>query len=337
MTDSAAVKFIEEDGEWFIEGLIMPVGGPLRGNDLTGSHFPSSKDWDYCADWFPNGGRPGLYRHGFDDQLKLSVVGREVKSWKDDKGVWLRAQIDKAHEYAAEIKQLLDDGLLSLSSGAVDHLVKIAAKSGEIQVWPWVEWSLVPNPANPEALLYQVKSSDAFGHLGASITITDGTKDYSEAADDASWASSLRGSLTTLLGSETDDPEQARLLRQAIAYLDRFIASETDEIGTPEDQAESQATGYTETTTTTVAYASTDGKRTALPLTAQSLHDAAIASGAKCAPDEPSAPSLTITAGKSAPEPDGTPADDLDVNALVQLATKSAAAVGRSVAERMLG
>lgn len=184
MTD--AVKFTETpEGDWIIEGLIMPVGGPINGQDLTGSHF--TKSTDYAADWFPDGGRPGLYAHGFDPALGRSVIGREIKSWKDDKGVWLRAQIDKAHAYAAEIKQLLDDKKLSLSSGAVDHLTRIAAKSGEITVWPWVEWSLVPNPANPEALLYQVKSTDAVGHIveaGAEVPTAIKTEPEQVAATD---------------------------------------------------------------------------------------------------------------------------------------------------------
>ncbi len=159
-----AVKLVgETDDAWIIEGLILPIGGPINGQDLTGTHF--TKDTDFALDWFPDGGRPGLYRHGFDPEVGISVVGRETKSWSDERGRWLRAQIDKAHEYAAEIKQLLDEGLLSLSSGAVDHLVQIASKSGEIVRWPWVEWSLVPNPANPEAIVYQVKSTEAAAHL----------------------------------------------------------------------------------------------------------------------------------------------------------------------------
>lgn len=158
-----AVKFVDE-ANWIIEGLILPFGGGLPdGNDLTGSHF--TKSTDFCEEWFPDGGRPGLYAHGFDADLKTSVVGREIGSWKDDKGRWLRAQIDKAHEYAAEIKELIDNGLLHLSSGAVDHLVAIKAKTGEIERWPFVEWSLVPNPANPEAVAYNVKSTDAIAHL----------------------------------------------------------------------------------------------------------------------------------------------------------------------------
>src|SRR3990167_3584415 len=182
MTD--AVKFIEEGGDWFIEGLILPLGGPVirTGNDFTGSRF--TKDTDFCLDWFPDGGRPGLYSHGFDPDLEASVIGREVKSYDvKGRGRWLRAQIDKAHEYAAEIKQLVEKGLVGLSSGAVDHLTVIAA-GGAIKRWPWVEGSLTPIPANPEAIAYSVKSADAIAHLAVlGVAAPDAIKEVEAPAE----------------------------------------------------------------------------------------------------------------------------------------------------------
>jgi len=299
MTTTSTVKFIEEDGDWFIEGLIMPVGGPLGGNDFTGSHFPAKKNWDYAAAWFPNGGRPGLYAHGFDEALGLSVIGREIKSWKDAKGVWLRAQIDKAHEYAAEIKQLLDEGLISLSSGAVDHLVKINAKSGEIQVWPWVEWSLVPNPAHPEAVVYQVKSADAIAHLAVIGTEPpDAVKDV--AAEDE-------------LPPEPEGEPDEQIAEQPADVADEAIKMSTAEMGQMMmAQMVSAVTGA---------------------LTPQALHDAAKASGASCEPmgemeakSEP-APLLAV-AGKSA---ETEPAIDLDA-LQARLSAKAVA-----VAKELLG
>ena len=262
MSDTPAIRSFEEDGNWYIEGLVMPVGGPLRGQDLTGTHF--TKSTDYALDWFPDGGRPGLYRHGFDETLGLSVVGREVKSWKDAKGTWLQAQMDKAHEYASEIKQLLDEKVLSLSSGAVDHLVRIAAKSGAIEVWPWVEWSLVPNPANPEALLYQVKSTDAVAHL--TETGTEVPQPVLAIKDEAPDEATLAEILPTV--PEGDDVMVS--LTVTLKQLEAMTAIE--------------------------------GAIKAIPLTPQALHDAASASGAKCAGEaaEPEpAPVLAIRAGNN--------------------------------------
>jgi len=138
----------------------VPFTGPIEGDkDLYNTRFSPSTD--LALDWFPDGGRPGLYSHGFDEELQTEVIGREIRSWVDDKGRWMEAQLDKAHRYADEIMQLVDSGALALSSGAVDHLVKINRATRDVERWPWVEWSLVPNPGNPEALIYHVRSSDA--------------------------------------------------------------------------------------------------------------------------------------------------------------------------------
>jgi hypothetical protein len=157
-----AVRFVDRD-KGIIEGLIVPYFGPIDGDkDLFGTRF--SKDTDLALDWFPDGGRPGLYSHGHDDDLEMEVVGREVRSYETPQGRWLEAQLDKAHRYSAEIMELVDKGALALSSGSIDHLVKINRSTRDVEKWPWVEWSLVPNPGNPEALIYSVRSADAISH-----------------------------------------------------------------------------------------------------------------------------------------------------------------------------
>jgi hypothetical protein len=158
-----AVRFIDR-AKGIIRGLIVPYTGPIGGDkDLYGTRF--SANTDLALDWFPDGGRPGLYAHGFDDDLQTEVVGREIRSWEEPgRGRWLEAQIDVAHRYATEIMELVDKGMLALSSGAVDHLVRINRSTRDVERWPWVEWSLVPNPGNPEALIYHVRSADAVMH-----------------------------------------------------------------------------------------------------------------------------------------------------------------------------
>lgn len=158
-----AVRFVDRD-EGIIEGLIVPFFGPIGGDkDLYGTRF--SKDTDFALDWFPDGGRPGLYAHGFDDELQLEVIGRELPGTRAiDKGLWMKAQLDKAHRFAEEITGLLDQGALSFSSGTIDHLMRINSASRDVERWPWVEWSLVPNPGNPEARVYSIRSIDAVKH-----------------------------------------------------------------------------------------------------------------------------------------------------------------------------
>lgn len=165
MTDNqeAAVRFVDR-GEGIIEGLVIPFFGPIEGDkDLYGTRF--SPDTDFAMEWWPEGGRPGLYSHGFDEELELEVIGRELPGTRmTDKGVWMRAQLDKAHRYAEEILELVEQGALAFSSGTIDHLMKVNRATRDVERWPWVEWSLVPNPGNPEARIYSVRSTDAIKH-----------------------------------------------------------------------------------------------------------------------------------------------------------------------------
>lgn len=62
---------------------------------------------------------------------------------------------------------------------------------------------------------------------------------WSSAASDAASATYALSTVLGLLGEEADDAAQSGFLKAAIAALQSFIASEADEIGTPEDVAES--------------------------------------------------------------------------------------------------
>lgn len=296
--------FVKETPDaWIYEGLAIPYGGPAAGQDLTGSHF--TKDTDLCLDWFPDGGRPLLYRHGFDAALKTDVIGREIGAVReDDKGRWYQLQIDKAKEYAAEVKGLADAGVLALSSGAVDHLSTIAAKTGEITKWPWVELSLVPNPANPEALVYRVKSTDAVERL-------------------------------TIVG--TDEPEamaEAVKLAEVIEAVDEHLFHESERTS---PKAEPEPTVEPEAPEEPVAVASTDavreGRRHSTSDLAhlQSIHDAAKALGADCAPSEKSLDGpvarLVITGTTAAKE-------EVDLEELTDRMSKLATAKAQEVLGR---
>jgi hypothetical protein len=142
-----AVKFIK-GSQTEIEGVLLPYGGPFNGSDLAGERF--TKSTDFCLDWFP-AERPLLYHHGLDADAGVAVVGR-IKSIevKDDLGGWMQAQLDASSKYYEAIKELIEQGALGLSSGAMAHLVQ-TTKTGEITRWPLVEGSLTPTPCNPYA------------------------------------------------------------------------------------------------------------------------------------------------------------------------------------------
>lgn len=157
-----AVKFAEGTDN-IIEGLAIPFGGPFAGKDLHGESF--GPDTDFALEWFPDEGRPVLFDHGLDTGMKTALVGRQIERAAQDAGHWVKVQLDKRNRYFDQITKMVNDGALSFSSGSLSHLVKV--DDGSIKSWPWVELSLTPTPANPDAAVYAVKSSDAIEHIAA--------------------------------------------------------------------------------------------------------------------------------------------------------------------------
>lgn len=184
-----AVKFAK-GSDHIIEGLAIPYGGPFGGKDLDGEFF--TKSTDFCLDWFPV--RPVIYDHGLDDAVKTSVVGRVTEHEDTEDGLWAQVQLDKNSRYLTAIQGLVKKGALSFSSGAMPHVVRKDKKSGEIVRWPWVELSLTPTPANPDAVVYAVKSGhDLIDHLeqvtdvpapiAAAIKALDDWTDHNDTTD----------------------------------------------------------------------------------------------------------------------------------------------------------
>lgn len=158
-----AIKFAEGTDN-IIEGLAIPFGGPVAGKDLQGEAF--GPDTDLALEWFPEEGRPVIFDHGLDEGMKTALVGRQIERAAQDVGHWVKVQLDKRNRYFEQISQMVKDGALSFSSGSLGHLVKTDS-DGSIKSWPWVELSLTPTPANPDAAVYAVKSSDAIEHIAA--------------------------------------------------------------------------------------------------------------------------------------------------------------------------
>jgi phage head maturation protease len=124
--------------------------GDATATDLTGDYFTKSTEF-----WFEEFGekRPMLYQHAvFDPATKSDpVVGTWDTFRVDDIGVWTEGQLKKAHKYKQAIQQLVDAGVLGLSSGSAPNLVLKSRKqrANEITRWPILEVSLTPEPAEP--------------------------------------------------------------------------------------------------------------------------------------------------------------------------------------------
>lgn len=126
-----------------IEGYLASWGNP-QDTDLQGEWF--TPDTDFCLDWFAE--RPVLYHHGMDDSTGLKAIGTIKMAKADNIGLWVQAQLNLRDEYGDAVYKMVQAKEFGWSSGSVDHLVKIA-KSGEIKVWPLIEGSVTPTPAQP--------------------------------------------------------------------------------------------------------------------------------------------------------------------------------------------
>lgn len=208
-----AVKFVAPDT---IEGLAMPFGFDTDGESFT-------PDTDFCFDWFGKSGRPFLHEHGFDDELKSSVQGRQTDYDIRSEGVWARVQLARNAKYRKAIDALIEQGAYGFSSGAMPHLATKNAKS-EITRWPWVELSGTPIPAHPGTLgIHYVKSADMLSRFSAvEIELPDPLKAALIALDE--WAEDHDESLA---GPSKFADHADRLLTDGTALRDRLASIAT--------------------------------------------------------------------------------------------------------------
>jgi HK97 family phage major capsid protein len=152
------VKVIKSDtGEWALEVLGVPFGGPFDGKDADGEFFDPATDL-----WLDQiGKRPVVHYHGMDQEGKAEaqpeIIGQEVSHEVKEDGVWFRVLLDKASETAQRLWKAAQDGFLRASSGAINHLTRIDYDTGHIDTWPMAELSLMDinagnYPANPYAV-----------------------------------------------------------------------------------------------------------------------------------------------------------------------------------------
>lgn len=151
--------------------LAIPFGGPFKGGkDLDGEFF--SPRTDIKPDWFDR--RPVLFHHAQDETVKDATLGTEDDLELEDDGWWATVWLDRASQYWAQVTKLLSEGKMYGSSGALGHLVRKDHKSGEILIWPHIEQTLTPTPANPFSRVVPVKAFDDFYHAGIAVDARKG-------------------------------------------------------------------------------------------------------------------------------------------------------------------
>jgi hypothetical protein len=136
------VAIKSDTGEWVLDVLGVPFGGPDNGRDRDGEFF--SPNTVLHEDKYPL--PPVVYYHSIDDTgKKLSsaptYIGRTTERTIKPEGVWYRVVLDKAQKLAGRVWEAAQKGMAAASSGTIEHLSRIA-KNGEILEWPVGELSL---------------------------------------------------------------------------------------------------------------------------------------------------------------------------------------------------
>jgi len=141
--------------------LSIPFGGPFAGKDLDDEFF--SKNTDIKPDWFDR--RPLVWHHNLDQTMKADpVIGTADDLEETDEGWWTTVWLDRAHRYFEQISKLLSTSKIYGSSGSLPNFVKTDHKTGEILVWPFIEQTLTPTPAN---IYSRVVPAKAVAHFDA--------------------------------------------------------------------------------------------------------------------------------------------------------------------------
>lgn len=147
-------------GDWELDVLAIPYGGPDKGRDRQGEYF--SAETNLYLEKFNN---PIVsYYHGFDPdgrpQGEPEEIGEVISRESKSDGLWVRILLDKASQYAKRIWESAKEGLARASSGSIEHIMRVA-NDGLITHWPFVELALIDTegsrqPANSYAVALPV-------------------------------------------------------------------------------------------------------------------------------------------------------------------------------------
>jgi hypothetical protein len=212
--------------------LSIPFGGPFpregapKGADLDEEWF--SERTDIKEAWFDR--RPLVWHHNLDGTMKADpVVGTSDDTEKaEDEGWWSTIWLDRSHRYWEQIDAMLRAGKVYGSSGSLPNFVRTDAKTGEILVWPFIEQTLTPTPANPYSRVVAAKAIDHFdeARIGLSPAVRDLLSDLdSQPADlqsDLSTGGEPSGDLSTggddaAIQRLATDPDRERVIRLLVA------------------------------------------------------------------------------------------------------------------------
>lgn len=153
---------IKTAGDWELEVLSVPYGGPEYGKDLQDEFF--SPRTDLAIEQFPT--PLVVYYHGFDENKQPmktpEIIGDVISHETKADGHWVKILLNKANEYAKRVWEAAKKGMAKASSGTIAHLARVDW-GGEIRYWPLAEITLLDEsvdenriPANAYAVAIPV-------------------------------------------------------------------------------------------------------------------------------------------------------------------------------------
>ena len=152
----AGAMVIKAAGDYELDVLLVPFGGPIAGKDTDGQYFDDRTDIQH--EYYKT--IPAYYYHAFTPEGKPQgdpeVIGKMTYDHTDAQGHWYKAILDRTNEYARRVWEAAKRGTARASSGSINHIAR-ALKNGWIKLWPVVEGSLIDaegkrQPANAYAV-----------------------------------------------------------------------------------------------------------------------------------------------------------------------------------------
>jgi hypothetical protein len=164
------------------------------------------------------------------------VVGTSDDTEKaEDEGWWSTIWLDRSHRYWEQIDAMLRAGKVYGSSGSLPNFVRTDAKTGEILVWPFIEQTLTPTPANPYSRVVAAKAIDHFdeANIGLSPAVRDLLSDLdshkadlpadlSTGGDDSPESDLLTGGDAAAIQGLVRNPDWERAVRKLATFSARM-------------------------------------------------------------------------------------------------------------------
>ena len=198
-TQMAVKKLSEDDNIAVVGGYGVIFGG----RDIQLEEFEPGTE--YMLDLVPQ--KVVTYDHTLADKGQKAIkgfLGHSILERVDDIGIWVELQLDKSKKYVDGVLQLVDKGILGLSSGTAAHLVQMDGH--KIKRWPIVEWALTPTPSEPRVLGVERLKQMAQSFPGLQVAVK-GSQDPRLATSAGAKYLQLRASAFLLL-EELENEEQ---------------------------------------------------------------------------------------------------------------------------------